>query len=287
MYSEKLAKTKIEADPKMGAILKSVNTEANLRALVEKYKLHIDKSEEVFSALMLLCYGSITSNECFNAIHEMNVVPDVLFVDFIQDINQKILNPIQDEIKKGVTKDADTIEESYQNSLNNTSVEDDENIEEFFESLGLNPDGSHKETDEEMLARIDREVEEEINKEIEAELAEEERLKNEQSLIKKEIKTFDHDIDLDNIPKSSTPTYNTEHLLPETKFEDEVPKQNKQEPIIKELFDKEDAVLETPQTNSGSIDFIQSRANGTIALKPEPKKNIDQSYIKDPYREQL
>lgn len=296
MYSEKLAQVKINAKPEIVSAVKSANTEANLRGLIQKYHLHIDKAEEAFSALMLLCYGAINSSECFRIIHEMQIISDIEFVNFIQEINQQILNPIQDEIKKSVLRPQQEIEKSYDESLQDVSVAKEQNIEDFFESIGLNPDGSEKETYEEMMARIDKEVEDEITLEIQAELAEEARKKAEQEKIelenKQKINTdFEHDLDLDSIPKTQAPTYNAEHLLPEINTDDYVsqkPKNVTQDKYseLSDNLDEED-LKDAKQNSLNALDFIQSRATGDIALRPEPKKSVGADYIKDPYRESL
>lgn len=284
MYSEKLKQFKASANPTTIAKIEGVGTEEALRKLIAKYHIHIDLAEEAFSALTLMCYGAMSTSECFNAVHSIGAVGDTDFVKFIQDVNENILKPLQDEVQKEVVKNDEKIESDYEKSLNSTSESDEQAIEDFFESIGLNPDGTHKESVEETLARIDKEVEDEIEAEIKAEMAAEAQkqalAEKQNSAQPKETNNFTHDIDLDNIPKSTASTYNLVKQSISEQEEDQVttPQQ-------------EDLPEDINSVKNNSLDFIESRAAGNIKLKPEPKNtdenDTEKKYFKDPYHEDL
>ena len=113
MYSEKLAQIKTTFDQKTILAVSNAETENALRKIIEKYRINISTAEEVFSILMLLCYGIIGTNECFNIINKMNVVEADSFANFITDINIGILNPIQETMKKQLVESLNTTKTMY------------------------------------------------------------------------------------------------------------------------------------------------------------------------------
>lgn len=283
MYSEKLKQFKTTVSPETIVKIENAGTEDALRKLIAKYHIHIDLAEEAFSALMLMCYGALSSSECFNAIHSIGAVNDTDFVKFIQDVNEIVLKPLQNNVKAEVVQKETASENQYDKKLNDSPVEDEQPIEEFFESLGLNPDGSPKESAEETLARIEKEAEAEVEAEIRAEMEEKAKKQTSVEPVHENkptpLKSLEHDIDLDDIPKSTVNTYNFVRQNDEplqTKIE--------AEPVANE------AVVENIDTvKNNSLDFIESKAVGNINLKPEPATPSagEKSYYKDPYHESL
>src|SRR3989344_6877064 len=174
MYSEKLAQIKTTFDQKTILAVSNAETENALRKIIEKYRINISTAEEVFSILMLLCYGIIGTNECFNIINKMNVVEADSFANFITDINIGILNPIQETMKKQVVESLNNTQTMYDDKLINptpTIVENkivaQKEVQDIFDDAEEDTD----ETAEQILARIDKEVDAEIEAEVRAELA--------------------------------------------------------------------------------------------------------------------
>ena len=174
MYSEKLAQIKTTFDQKTILAVENAGTENALRKIIEKYRINISTAEEVFSILMLLCYGIIGTNECFNIINKMKVVEADSFANFITDINIGILNPIQETMKKQVVESLNNTQTMYDDKLINptpTIVENkivaQKEVQDIFDDAEEDTD----ETAEQILARIDKEVDAEIEAEVRAELA--------------------------------------------------------------------------------------------------------------------
>lgn len=264
MYTEKLAQIKNTFDPKIILAVSSVDTENNLRKIIEKYHIHADVAGEAYSVLMLLAYGVMGSNECFNIINNLHAVNTDDFANFISDINAQVLTPIQNQLRKEVEQKINKPVQTYDENLitpakKNTTTEV---VNDLSGTEDNNNDDDHDETAEEILARIDKEVEDEIAAEIEAEMAQEavekERQKAEAEMIEKQKNVITADFDLDVIPKTDVPTYaHTQNSIVEEKNE---PVKNSQ---------------------SSLTNFIEAKATGNIV------SINDKNYIRDPYHEEL
>lgn len=196
MYSEKLAQIKQTVDQKTILAVLNANTENELRKLIQKYHIHIDVAEEAFSVLMLMCYGAISSSECFNIINSMHVVQDSDFAAFITDINVNILKTIQEKIKNSVIQNETSVQNLYDEKIiNPTTAEIEQSVFEEPEE--------EVESAEEILARIEKEANEEVEaemrarqealteKEVELKKQEELRLAEEKRIEEEASKEFD------------------------------------------------------------------------------------------------
>lgn len=264
MYTEKLAQIKNTFDPKIILAVSNVDTENNLRKIIEKYHIHTDIAGEAYSVLMLLAYGVMGSNECFNIINNLRAVNTDDFANFISDINEKVLNPIQNHLRNEVEQKVNKPVQTYDDNLitpaeKNTATEV---VNDISGTEDNNNDDDHDETAEEILARIDKEVEDEIAAEIEAEMAaeavEKERQKAEAEMLEKQKNVITADLDLDEIPKTDIPTYtHTQNSIVESKNE---PAKNSQNSLM---------------------NFIEAKATGNIV------STNDKNYTRDPYHEEL
>lgn len=285
MYSEKLAQLKTTLDQKTMLAVSSANTDAGLRKIIEKYHIHIDVANEVYSVLMLLCYGAINTNEGFTIINNMQAVSVNDFANFIQEVNTQILNPIQNKLKEVVISNENKAQNKYDFNLINPTPEASSNLGNTTTDDDL--DDETDETAEEILARIDKEVDAEIDAEIMAEMAEEARQKAEAELKAQQLAKQDTamskaqntatrdqgkmnnvDLDLDAIPKTTANTYI--HAQPVSNYGAD------SEMVIENIGD------EVGEPKPSTADFLQAKANGGIISKTETK-----TYHKDPYHEEI
>lgn len=326
MYSEKLKQAKQTVDQKIILAVLNAGTDAELRKLIEKYHIHLDVAEEAFSVLMLMCYGVISSSECFNIINDMHVVKTDDFANFIMDINLHVLKTIQEKIRYNVVNIENEVQQKYDDKLINPTPEDiQQSVAEVVEE--------NEETAEEILARIEKEANDEVDEEMrqrqeleakkEAEIKEVEdlRLAEEKKIEEEAGKEFDAmpavnildeefeengeteaniTQDATNKQMAQTQNYITADLdldmIPKTPVSTYIHTNDGIHDEPTEVLSSTEIVA-TPVTSvptdkpQTSLDFIQSKASGNIASTTEkatPAQNQDlKNYMKDPYHEEL
>ncbi len=325
MYSEKLAQIKQTVDQKTILAVLNANTENELRKLIQKYHIHIDVAEESFSVLMLMCYGAISSSDCFNIINDMHVVKNEDFASFITDINTNILKTIQEKIKYAVVNTENTTQQTYDNKLINPS--DDEIKQSVDDAVD-----EDIETAEEILARIEKEANEEVDaemrqKEVEFKKAEELRLAEEKRIEEEASKEFDAMPAVSILDDETEGGEDSETKIEANKIQDITNKQMAQtqnqitadldldmvprtpvntyihtndgltdrpaEQEIKTEVAPQTQTVHNPDTNKAdtSLSFIESKASGQIASTTDGKNTTPgqdlKNYMKDPYHEEL
>lgn len=326
MYSEKLAQFKKTVDQKTILAVLNANTENELRKLIQKYHIHIDVAEEAFSVLMLMCYGAVSSSDCFNIINDMKVVKNEDFANFITDINVNILKTIQEKIKSSIVSNENMPQQSYDEKLvNPTSYEIKQSVFDTMEES--------TETAEEILARIEKEANEEVDEEIrqrqqieaqKAKEVEELRLVQDKKIEEEAGKEFDALPELDILEQeledlateeASIKQDATNKQMAQTQNQitadidlDMVPKTSVNTYIHTNMPTDEPIEVVTPQAPNPitesmtqsvehqdeqlntSLSFIESKASGQIVSSTDTKNPPNQdskNYMKDPYHEEL
>jgi hypothetical protein len=310
MYSEKLAQFKQTVDQKTILAVLNANTENELRKLIQKYHIHIDVAEEAFSVLMLMCYGAISSSDCFNIINDMHVVSDQDFANFITDININILKTIQEKIKYTVVSTESIPRQQYENKLINPTNDEikqsvidaiDENVESAEEILARIEREANEEVDAEMRKRQEAQAQKEatLKKADELRLAEERRIEEEASKefdampaidilgdesdeeSEGEISEVNKIQDVTNTKMAQTQNQITADLdldiLPKTPVSTYMHTNNNlvdapQQVAPSNSMPEQPEAISTSANNSGaSLSFIESKATGQIASTTDSK----------------
>src|SRR5574343_10329 len=213
----------------------------NFQEISSKYRIRPDISGDIMDEILSFLHNEISADDFASYIKNLEGLTEEEKVSFVKDVSEKITYLVLKE-KEQLLEDMrmeKIVEQEYEKSKNLASDNEDFWKPEYTEE------------------EIDREIEEELRKEMEFESKREARQEVEQEYKKQKTVSFEHDIDLDNIPKTQTATYG-------------IDKQKAGEPIGSETLQKEvqketEHVVQNKTPNkteeafkTNSLDFIQS-----------------------------